>query len=230
MQYVGHRGDPRHAPENTLASLEMAWRHGRRAIECDIRATRDGVPIMFHDAGFSRVTDGEGVVARRLWRNCRRLDAGAWFHARFTGERIASVEQVLTVFRRRPMTLFLELKVAGVERRLHRLIAEAGMAHRCRIASYHLRALGPLRRLTPRLSLYRVTGFTQPITPRIIHHARRMGLRGLLAFKRWVTPAVVRRLTAEGLELYVWTVRTAAEEQKYLAMGVTGVMTERCPR
>ena len=230
MQSVGHRGDPRHAPENTLASLEMAWRHGRRAVEFDVRATRDGVPIMFHDAGFSRVTDGEGVVARRLWRDCQRLDAGGWFHARFAGERIASVGQVLMAFRRRPMTLFLELKVAGAERRLHRLIAEAGMAPRCRIASSHLAALAPFRTLSPRLPLYRVTGFTQPMTPRIIHHARRMGLRGVLAFKRWVTPGLVRRVRAEGLELYVWTVRTAAEERRYRAMGVTGVMTERCPR
>lgn len=230
MQYVGHRGDPRHAPENTLASLDTAWRHGRRAVELDVRVTRDGVPIMFHDAGFSRVTDGEGVVARRPWRDCQRLDAGRWFHARFAGERIASIEQVLAAFRRRPMTLFFELKAAGAAPRMHRLICEAGLTARCRIASYHLHALAPFRGLSPYLPLYRVTGFTQPITTRLIHSARRMGLRGFLAFKRWVTPALVRRLTAEGLELYVWTVRSAAEERRFRAMGITGVMTERCPR
>lgn len=216
MERVGHRGDPRHAPENTLAGFQMAWRHGRRAVECDVRVTRDGVPIVFHDATLNRVTDATGPVAARRW-------------AVLAPTGITSVADLLAAFRRRPMTIFFDLKVTGVERRLHREIVRAGLTARSRIACSHVAALAAFRRLTPRLPLYRVTGVHQPVTPRLIANARRLGLRGLLVFTRWVTATVVRRCRAAGLELYVWTVRHAAEEARLRRLGVTGVMTERCP-
>lgn len=228
MEVVGHRGDPRHAPENTLASLEMAWRHGRRAVECDVRATRDGVPIVFHDATVDRVTSASGPVAARRWAMLRRLEAGAWFGPRFAGEPIASVADVLAAFRRPAVTIFFDLKVTGIERRLHREIVRAGMAGRCRIASFHLPALRLFARLTPRLPLYRVTGSAQPITPRLVADAQRLGLRGFLAFLRWATPQAVARCQAAGLDCYVWTVRRRAEEARLRRLGVTGIMTERC--
>jgi len=230
MVLVGHRGDPRHAPENTLASFETAWRHGRRAVECDVRASRDGVPIVFHDATLARVTDGRGPVANQSWKRLRALDAGAWFHRRFAGEPVASLPGALATCRRRSLALFLDLKVTGIERRVHRMVRAAGMTRRCRLASSHVSALNIFRRLRPRVPLYRVTGFHQPITPRLIASARRLGLTGVIAYARSVTPAVVRRVAAARLELYVWTVRRRAEEVRFRRMGVTGIMTERCGR
>lgn len=228
MELVGHRGDPRHAPENTLASLEMAWRHGRRAVECDVRATRDGVPILFHDATLDRVTSATGPVAARRWWTLQRVEAGAWFGPRFTGEPIASVADVLAAFRRRAITIFFDVKVTGIERRLHREIVRAGMISRCCLASSHRSALRVFGRLSPRLPVYRVTGHDQLITPRLIADAQRLGLQGFLAFRRHATPAAVARCRAAGLECYVWTVRRRAEEARLRRLGVTGIMTERC--
>jgi len=228
MLYVGHRGDPRHAPENTLASLETAWRHGRRAVECDVRASRDGVLVVFHDATLARVTNGRGPIANQPWKALRTLDAGGWFHRRFAGERVASLPEALETCRQRSMVLFLDLKVTGIERRVHRMVCAAGMTGRCRLASSHVSALKVFRRLRPRVPLYRVAGFYQPITPRLIESARQLGLTGVIAYTRYVTPAVVRRLAAAQLELYIWTVRRRAEEVRFRRMGVTGVMTERC--
>ena len=230
MDLVGHRGDPRHAPENTLASLETAWRHGRRAVEFDVRASRDGVPILFHDATLDRVTSDAGPVANRAWERLQTLDVGSWFGRAFADERLVSLAQVLHAFRRRPITMFIELKVAGLERAVHRAIWEAGMVDRCRIASSHTAALVACRRLRPRLPLYRVTGYGQPITPRMVSWAGRVGLHGLLSFKRWVVPGLAARLRAANLELYVWTIRTAAEQARMRRLGVTGVMTEWCRR
>jgi len=186
-------------------------------MEIDVRASRDGVPVMFHDPTLNRMTPARGPVATRPWPALQALG-------------IASIEEVLAAVRRRPITLFLDVKVTGVERPLHRAIVRAGLTARCRVASSHAAALAAFRRLTPRLSLYRVTGFEQPITPRLVAEAGRLGLRGLLVFKRWVTAAVVRQCRAAGLELYVWTVRRAAEEARLRRLGVTGIMTERCLR
>lgn len=213
-----------------MASLLTAWRHGRRALECDVRGSRDGVPIVFHDATLERMTGTRGVVARLPWRTLQRLDAGRRFGAQFAGERIASVAQVLLSLRSRPVTLFLDVKVRGLERRLHRNICAAGMADRCRIISSYRSVLEGVRRLRPPLALYRVTSARQPITPRLIQEARRLRWAGFVVHTRWATPRAVRRIREAGLQVYVWTVRRHSQERRLAARGVTGVMTERCPR
>ena len=230
MVIVAHRGDPRHAPENTLASLVMAWRHGRRWMEMDIRGTRDGIPILFHDATLSRVAGRRGRVARQPWARLQSLDVGRWFHPRFAGERIATLADVLSAFRHRPVTFFLDLKVRGIEPRVHAAIRDAGMMSCCRIACNHASAIARFRALHPRLPLYRVTGYHERVTPRLIAHARRLNLTGLLVYQRWVTPAALARTRAAGLEIYAWTIRQHREEIRCRQLGVTGIMSERCPR
>ena len=46
---VGHRGAPRRARENTLDSLDWAESLGADAVEFDLRQTRDGEAVLFHD-------------------------------------------------------------------------------------------------------------------------------------------------------------------------------------
>ena len=46
---MGHRGAPRRARENTLDSLDWAESLGADAVEIDLRQTRDGEAVLFHD-------------------------------------------------------------------------------------------------------------------------------------------------------------------------------------
>lgn len=59
---VAHRGDPYQIRENTLPSLRSALDRGADAVEVDVRVTRDGVPMLLHDA-----------TLERLWGHERRL-------------------------------------------------------------------------------------------------------------------------------------------------------------
>jgi glycerophosphoryl diester phosphodiesterase len=49
----GHRGARGLRPENTLPGFELALDLGVTSIETDIRLTRDGIPVLFHDARIS---------------------------------------------------------------------------------------------------------------------------------------------------------------------------------
>ena len=50
MLVIGHRGAKGTKPDNTLESLKAGMHDGADIIECDVRLTRDGVPVLFHDA------------------------------------------------------------------------------------------------------------------------------------------------------------------------------------
>ncbi|MCX5208669.1 glycerophosphodiester phosphodiesterase [Kitasatospora sp. NBC_00240] len=59
---VAHRGDPYRHRENTLRSVASALAAGADAVEVDVRLTRDGVPVLLHDA-----------TLERLWGDPRRV-------------------------------------------------------------------------------------------------------------------------------------------------------------
>lgn len=49
MLIISHRGDHTKEPENTLPAFESAIKIGVDGIEIDVRLSRDGYPILFHD-------------------------------------------------------------------------------------------------------------------------------------------------------------------------------------
>jgi glycerophosphoryl diester phosphodiesterase len=60
---IGHRGAAAYAPENTLASFREARRRGATWVEIDVKLTRDGVPIVMHDASLERTMGIDRLVA-----------------------------------------------------------------------------------------------------------------------------------------------------------------------
>jgi glycerophosphoryl diester phosphodiesterase len=71
MLRLAHRGDWRHAPENTLAALQAALAvPGCDGVEFDVRLSADGVPVLLHDETLQRVQGRpdrvDAVSAREL--------------------------------------------------------------------------------------------------------------------------------------------------------------------
>lgn len=52
---VAHRGFPARFPENGAAGVEAALDCGARYVEVDVQLTRDGVPVLLHDADLMRL-------------------------------------------------------------------------------------------------------------------------------------------------------------------------------
>lgn len=50
-----HRGGSWEAPENTLCAFERAMKIGAQFLETDVRITKDGEIIVFHDEDFKRL-------------------------------------------------------------------------------------------------------------------------------------------------------------------------------
>jgi glycerophosphoryl diester phosphodiesterase len=98
---IAHRGDSFHAPENTLEAAGLAWEAGADAWELDVQLTRDGIPIVLHDASLVRTTNvatrfagdrraGDGFMVSEFdFHEIRTLDAGSWFVAEDGGPRSA---------------------------------------------------------------------------------------------------------------------------------------------
>lgn len=109
---IGHRGSCADRPENTLASARRAIEAGATAVEVDIRRTKDGQLVLLHDALLDRTTNGKGPVGEKTLEEIRQLDAGRWFAAKFAGEKVPTLGEVLTACRGK-VDVMLDLKEQG---------------------------------------------------------------------------------------------------------------------
>jgi glycerophosphoryl diester phosphodiesterase len=103
-----HRGASAIAPENTIEAAERGLAAGAVGWELDVRLTRDGIPVVIHDASLERTTNVtskfatdprtyEGsLVADFDLDEIRMLDAGSWFVAQDGGPRSAAHFGTLT--------------------------------------------------------------------------------------------------------------------------------------
>jgi glycerophosphoryl diester phosphodiesterase len=70
---AAHRGDWRHAPENSLPAIEKCVALGVDIVELDLQRTADGVLVLMHDSKLDRVTTGKGRVADRTLAEIKQL-------------------------------------------------------------------------------------------------------------------------------------------------------------
>lgn len=142
---VAHRGASARQPENTLAAFEMAKATGAEAIELDVHQTADGGLVVVHGFDLGATTDGVGLVHEVTTDYVRSLDAGSWWSAESTGERVPLLAEVLALDEIR---FEIELKGHGrqfVERVLA-TVAGHDALDRVEFTSSHLVALCELRR------------------------------------------------------------------------------------
>ena len=89
-----HRGACKYAPENTIASFDLAVEQGADAIELDAKLSADGKVMVIHDQTVDRTTNGKGKVNQLTHQELKQLDAGSFFDPRFSGERIPTLDEV----------------------------------------------------------------------------------------------------------------------------------------
>jgi len=106
---IAHRGASGEAPENTLAAIGKAIDDGALMVEIDIQVTKDEELVVFHDHILGRTTNGSGHIKEKSYEELKGLDAGSWFDAKFAGEPIPRLDEVLDLMQGRAY-LNLEIK------------------------------------------------------------------------------------------------------------------------
>src|ERR1044072_6078360 len=101
---LGHRGSSATAPENTLAAFSQSIRDRADGIEFDVRLSRDGIPVVIHDATLKRTGRIDRRVSDLTATELQKVDVGSWFaeqrHSPQTlaGETIPSLAHVFELF------------------------------------------------------------------------------------------------------------------------------------
>lgn len=240
---VAHRGASHEIGEHTLGAYQAALAAGADGLECDVRLTRDGHLVLFHDRTLLRTAGVDKVVSEMSLAELQEHDFGAW---KRTGPRpdgrsweldtILTLRTFLETVRDagRHVELFIETKHpvrygGRLEHELAGVLSEFGWdgpGSPVRVMSFQISAVRRMQRLRP--GLRQVMLIDQP------RHWR--AVRPLLA-KDWMVGPGVRLLRqlpalpawarATGRELSVWTVNTEEDLALCLDRGVASITTDR---
>ena len=256
MEVVAHRGGAAEAPENTWSAVEHTVDAGLTWMETDLRATADGVVLLWHDPDLVRTTGVEGVLRDLTWEEVCEVDAG-------DGRAPVRLADVLASFP--SLGLNVDLKEDAVVAPALAAVGRAGAWRRVRFASFSSRRLRQVRSREPRA---RTSLGTTEVVGLVSRSVSAVGVgalsgRGLLqdpGTGRWVRPrpGAVRRLVRPswlgradavqvpvrrsgvvvvgprvvaaaheaGLEVHVWTVNDPAQMRWLERMGVDAVVTD----
>ncbi len=221
VMVIAHRGASSYAPENTLASFDLALEMGARHMELDVDFTSDGHIVVIHDNTVDRTTNGSGLVTSHTLAALRALDAGAWFGDRFAGERIPTFHEVLERYKGR---VHLHTEIKGVSpalaQRTADLIRAHGMEKQVTITSFQSERLEEMRAYAPELPTGWLVG---EVSEAIVAQARAVGLTQLCPVANTVTPELVRRLHAEGFVVRAWGVTTEDRMKQVVQAGADGM-------
>ena len=228
-----HRGFAPDGAENTLKAFAAAHDLGFAYLETDVRATKDGSLVVFHDADLSRLTGEKRRVA-----DCTAAQLGA---LRVGGEPIPTFDQLLRAF---PRSRFnVDVKDAGSAALLAEAIARHGAHERVLVASFGGRRRRTVQRLLaggrhpgPRIAASPgVLGVGAAVLLGNLAPLPRAAFPGVDVLQvperrgplRVVTQGFVENAHAAGLQVHVWVVNDEAAMHRLLGMGVDGIMSDR---
>jgi glycerophosphoryl diester phosphodiesterase len=235
---VAHRGASFDAPENTLAAYQLAWEQGADGAEGDFYLTADGRIVCIHDPTTKRTGDRALEVAKSTSEELRKVDVGAWKDAKFAGERIPTIEEVLAIVP--PGKLYyIEVKCGPeILPGLEAAIARSGVqSEQLRIISFNAQLIAEAKRRMPQVNAHWISGFkvdkeTKEIAPtteavfKTLKDVSADGFNGQWNTKVW-TAGFVEKLKSLGLETAVWTVDDPAVARRLAKAGVGGLTTNR---
>jgi glycerophosphoryl diester phosphodiesterase len=226
---IAHRGASGHAPENTMAAFRRAVELGASFIETDLQITRDARVIAMHDFTLERTTNGNGQVHLLTLEQIRALDAGSSFDhgtAKFAGERVPTIEEILEFAKTHDVILFLEIKSGpawGVEHAVVAALRDHNASARVVILSFDPAALDAVHRLDSTL----MTGLLcEHPSGDLVERTVRAGARQLVARGDLITPDVVEKAHHAGLQVVAWTINEPEQMRRLIATGVNGIISD----
>lgn len=237
-----HRGGAALAPENTLAAFAHALALGSDGLECDVRLSRDGVPVVIHDKTLDRTTDAAGPVSalsadelRAVDAGFRFRDAGGRFSFRGQGVGVPTLEELLRTFPGARVIIEMKGGAPVLARAVLDVLRRTGALERVCVGSFYRAGVEVIRADEPTLATSACENEVRWTIYRAWCHWPFARRRRYCAFQvpersgwlRVVSPSFVQQAHRNHARVDVWVVDRREDVQRLFGWGVDGVITDR---
>ena len=225
---IAHRGASGHFPENTRLAFEKAIEARVDMIELDCQLTLDGHVVVFHDERLDRTASVNGAVKNKTLAELKRLDIGQWRKKTHKGERILTLEEAVEVVGQ-GVDLCLDIKQfsqapQGIELKLLFTLSHYDFLDRAILSSFDYRCLHRVRELAPEAQVGVIFGSGMTEDP--FAAAKQLAAACMLVQKELATREFLEKAWDDGRDVYVWTVNEIREMEKFVSLGVQGLISD----
>jgi len=222
VRYVAHRGGMFYRPQNSIAAFEYSLSRHIDWIECDVRLSSDGIPVLFHDERIQAPGRGNREIHEMTAKELKAIDVGG-------GQYMPSVRDLLEKFGN-GLNYDFDIKVLDAVDKVADLIEEFGIQENSLISSFYAEALQRSREVVPEVT----RGYLiDRLTGRLVNGKAAVRAAKLLDceyflphFKllnqEWADVAI-----AEGLSVIPWTVNKIEDARRLIGYGVSGLISDR---
>lgn len=222
LRFVAHRGGLYYRPENTLAAVEYISGQGIDWVECDVRISRDGIPVVFHDERFQAPGRGNQEIRELDAQVLSTIDVGG-------GELLPTVRVLLERFGGK-LNFDLDIKVLDAVDKVVALIREFGLERRVIISSFYVEALQRSQELAPEIA----RGFLlDRLTGRLVNGRAAVRAACLLECEYFLPhfkilkPEWAKAARSKGVKVIPWTVNQVSDAQRLIEFGIDGFISDR---
>ena len=238
---IAHRGGRGLAPENTLAAFARSAALGVDVLEMDLRQSSDGALIVLHDRRVDRTTNGQGAADSLSLAQLKQLDAGYHFSPdgqtfpwRGQGIAIPTLDEVFTAFPN--MRFLIEIKddSDALVSDFCRTIRRFELNDRVIAASFRSGPLESLRQTCPEVATSASSSagmsfvFLHWLRLDAAYHPTSQAFQFPPRFGKidLIDRRFIARAHAHNIQVHVWTINDPDAMQRYLDLGVDGLITD----
>lgn len=224
VQLVAHRGYSGAYPENSLSAMAGAYANGAKTVEFDVRKTKDGQLVLFHDDTLEKYTGDETTVADHTYKELLEIDYGKWYGREYAKERIPTLDQALDLLEATNMRIFCEMKDIGEDpdfaSEVYQVCADHGMLDRIVFLSFNYNYLSAIKEIDKSQPIMVLASFGKSNLP-TKYPAEYYGVN-----MKTLTPKTIRAIHDAGAKVYSYAPESKGQMLSLQRLGVDGVITD----
>jgi glycerophosphoryl diester phosphodiesterase len=213
---IAHRGDSSRALENSFAAVRLALSIPVDMIEIDIRMSRDNGLYLMHDKDTGRTAD------RKMNIEQSRSDEIAQVRLN-NSEAVPSLTEILRLVSGKA-GLNMEIKSDDAGALCAGLILQTGYRGLVLISSFKGKEVFEARRVNPGLLTSQIF---DSFSPAEVNEYKAKGYRVISLRGKTVHRELVEACHEKEIKVFVWTLDREKEIEKFIAMGVDGIYSNR---
>ena len=210
---MAHRGASGYYPDNSLEAFEHAAELGADMVELDVRKTRDGKLVVFHDASIEIGGKSREIADLKL------------SEIRKANPDVCTLEEALECIAGTGMQVMIEFKVTGVEKAVVNCVKEAGILDRALYGSFKLSVIKKIKTLLPDAHTVYIMQ-KEDVLEDVLKDTEDYNFDTASVKYNLLSEKIIRDLHLAGKQVVGWTLNLIDEIKNAISMGVDGVTTD----
>jgi len=230
---IAHRGESLDAPENTFASINLAWQRDADAVEIDVQLTKDQKIVLIHDKTTLRTGGKYKRITANNYDELFKIDVGKFKDMKWKNERIPLLDKVIDAIPKNKI-LFVEIKSdETIIKPFQNLIGQKIInPNQIKFIGFNINTMKLLKDTFPEIGVYWIVEWKDykskeslNETIRICKSAKLDGLD--VQARKYLDKDVIHLVKNSGLRIYTWTVDDLERAKQLHFDGIDGITTNR---